>query len=310
MAVNPKTLNLQTVVDVVINISPEAAPRPTFNQALFIGPGTVINSTERLRQYQSVDAMIADGFATNSPEVIAAQLYFGQNPAPNILWIGMKDTSAVKTIAINAEGSGYSVNDVLTLVQSGGSGGTAKVATIINGELETLALTSSHHGTGYSVNDILTLAGGTGGTIKVLTVDAGAVATFEIHAPGSGYSLDTAVDTTASPSGGTGCQFDISAVKNGEVATVTLISGGTGYTTGTGLATTVSPSGGTGCTINIAAIGESFLQAIQACRAQNLSWYIGVCLGAVAQDHEDIAAWVQSTHPSTVYGLPHQTREF
>lgn len=48
---------------------------------------------------------------------------------------------------------------------------------------------------------------------------------------------------------------------------------------------------------------ETCLEAITDCRDKNFDWYIGICLNAVKADHEDIAQWVESTNPSTVYAF-------
>ena len=89
-----KTLSLNPVVDIKVYISPMAAPRRTFNEGLIIGSSQVISTHERIRQYTSVDDMLTDGFANDSPEVLAAQLYFSASPAPTFLWIGRRNTTA------------------------------------------------------------------------------------------------------------------------------------------------------------------------------------------------------------------------
>lgn len=225
--VNPNTLSLDQIVNVSVQISPLAAPRPTFNQALFIGTSAVIPTTganSRIRMYSTPAQLLTDGFTNESPEFLAAELYFNQSPAPDILWIGRQDLTALKTVALNAGGTGYHVGDVLTIIKSGASGGQ----------------------------------------VTVKTVDGSGVIT----------ALETA-----------------------------LTARGTGYADATGLATTVTPSGGTGATIDISAVGESCLDAIEACRTVNDKWYVGVCLAAEKADHIAIAAYVESAQPSTLYGF-------
>lgn len=97
---------LSVVCNVSVNISPVAAATPTFNQALIVGPSTVIpasgGSNPRIRQYPSVAAMLSDGFTLVEPETIAAQLYFGQTPAPQTLWVGRQDVSESPLQALQA----------------------------------------------------------------------------------------------------------------------------------------------------------------------------------------------------------------
>lgn len=82
------TLNLDRIVDVSVQISPVAAPRGTFNQLLIIGSTDVIPTSERVREYTSVDDMLTDGFIITDPEYIAASIYFSQTPSPEKVWIG------------------------------------------------------------------------------------------------------------------------------------------------------------------------------------------------------------------------------
>ena len=95
-------LNLNTIVDVVVEVSPLAQPRPTFNQALVIGSsgltiGVPITTTERLRLYTSTTDMLTDRFVVGDPEYDAALLYFAQSPAPDKFWVGVKGTSPAES---------------------------------------------------------------------------------------------------------------------------------------------------------------------------------------------------------------------
>lgn len=88
---------LSVVCNVAVSVSPVAAATPTFNQGLIVGPSTIIPTTTRVRQYTSLAAMSTDGFTTAHPEFVAAQLYFGQTPAPQYLWVGRQDLTASET---------------------------------------------------------------------------------------------------------------------------------------------------------------------------------------------------------------------
>lgn len=223
MAVNPFTRSLDSIVDITVQVSPMAAARPTFNQALILGQQTVIPISERLREYNSLAEMATDGFAITDPEYLAASLYFAQSPAPDTLWVGRQDLTSIKTFELGSSaGTGYSIGDTLTVVQSGASGGTVKVKTV-------------------------------------------------------------------------GASGDITALET------TMETVGTGYSVANSLATTVSPSGGTGATFDVLTVGDTPLSALMACRAANFSWYVCMSCQAVTADHKDIALWVESATPSTVY---------
>jgi hypothetical protein len=91
------TLNLDSIVDVVVEVSPMTAPRATFNQMLVVGSSTIISASERMRLYTGTADMLTDGFTSNSPEYKAALLYFAQSPAPDKLWVGRQDLTAPET---------------------------------------------------------------------------------------------------------------------------------------------------------------------------------------------------------------------
>ena len=182
----PLTQSLNSVIDVVVSVSPQAAPRTLFNQALFIGTAAHLSSqTVRIKRYDANFAteMVADGFATTDPEYIAANLYFGQEPTPQYLWIGRQDLTAL--------------NDTACSVDAGG--------------------------TLYAVGDILTVAGGTNGRLQVLTVNSGtgAVLTVGIASPtslypypnGTGYSASTTgAATTTNSQHGSSCTISFATV--------------------------------------------------------------------------------------------------
>ncbi len=216
------SLPLSQILNVAVVVSPAAVPGPSFNQALIVGPSNVIPSSERLRLYSSVAAMLADNFTDDDPEYKAATLYFGQTPQPTYLWVGRQDLTAIAAVEAGTyAGTGYKAGDVVTVVQAGASGGKLKVTAI-----------------------------GTGG----------AVTGFEI-VPGSRGTL---------------------------------------YSVASGLSTT--GGSGTGLSVNITAIGETPLQAMQACRVAQTDWYACMFVGtATDADCLEIAAFIESASPASVY---------
>lgn len=224
MSSTPLPLPVSDIVTVNVSVAaPAVAPR-SFNQGLIVGPSTHIPSygaNPRIREYPSLAAMVADGFMTTDPEYLAAQLYFSQTPAPQEVWIGRQDLTAIKTIIPHAgnAGTGYAVGDVVGVTQGGGSHGFA----------------------------------------TVLTTNAGVV-----------LSLGT-----------------------------TIGNQGTGYSDGTALATTGGT--GTGLEVDITAIGESYLQAVEACFAVNNDWYPFMCCNAVDADHLALAAYSTANWENLLY---------
>ena len=152
-------LNLSNIVDITVTVSPSAVTANQFNQGLFIGPSTVIPSygaNSRLRQYTSTTDMLTDGFTINEPEVIAAGIYFSQSPAPQFIWIGRQDATAISTATITVAGTGWAVNDEFNIVASGGSYGVGKVTAAASGIPSAISIVTQ--GTGYSVEAATTTA--------------------------------------------------------------------------------------------------------------------------------------------------------
>jgi hypothetical protein len=50
-------------------------------------------------------------------------------------------------------------------------------------------------------------------------------------------------------------------------------------------------------------VGESCVEALQACRAANFEWYVAICLNAVYADHIACAAYIESATPSSLYAF-------
>jgi hypothetical protein len=79
----------------------------------------------------------------------------------------------------------------------------------------------------------------------------------------------------------------------------TIGNQGTGYATGLDLAT--SGGSGNGLYVDITAIGETYLQAVQACQLANPNWYGFMCCGAADSDHLALAAWATANWETAAY---------
>lgn len=127
-----------------------------------------------------------------------------------------------------------------------------------------------------------------------------ATATFSAGSAGTGYKVGdqvTVVQTGAS----NGVLTVLTVGENGDVETlgVTVGNQGTGYTVANGLTTT--GGSGTGLEVDITAVGESLLQAAQACRAANNEWY-GLTVNSPAlSDNLALAQWADPLWATTRY---------
>ena len=96
-----KALPISRLIKVDINLAPNAAQIQNTSTLLIIGTSNVINSVERIRKYNSIDAVAAD-FGTTAPEYLAAVLWFEQSPQPDSLLIGRWENLAQPAQLIGA----------------------------------------------------------------------------------------------------------------------------------------------------------------------------------------------------------------
>lgn len=131
--------------------------------------------------------------------------------------------------------------------------------------------------------------------------DATALNTITIDTPGTSWAVgDMFSVAQGGASGGIGI---VLAASSGVPSAIGLtVNQGTGYSVGTGLiCTAISPSTGTGLTVNITAIGETMIQAVQACRIANTLWY-GLTVNTPSDaDNLAISQWADPLWQSTRY---------
>lgn len=92
-------LSVSNLINVSVNLTPTAAQGPNLNSAVVLGSSDVINMTDRIRSYTSIEDVAAD-FGTSAPEYLAAVLYFEQVPQPTQLYVGRWAESATHALLI------------------------------------------------------------------------------------------------------------------------------------------------------------------------------------------------------------------
>lgn len=293
-------LPLSTVLNVETFISPAGVPGPSFNRALIVGSSSRIPSVggsgPRIREYYNLEGMESDGFMDTDPEYLAAEIYFGQSPTPAYLSIGRQDLTAIKTFNISGgtpvatTGSATKGSTALTVADPTG---------IIVGQLVS--------GTGIAPltfviavdSSVVTLSLGT-----TAILSSGAV-TFTALIGGHGYMAGDIV--TVVQSGASFGQLQVTGTQTsgsttGVVTALELVEGSQG--TGYAALNTNSVTGGTGTglEVDISAIGETPLEAVQACRAADAGWYSCMFVGTAADtDHVDIATYIEAAYPASTY---------
>jgi hypothetical protein len=125
-------LSVSDIVPVNILLTPKAAQLRNFGSLLVLGDSGVIDTTERLRAYTSIDGIAAD-CGTNSPEYLAGLLYFSQSPQPQVCYVGAWARTATKGTLRGAVLS--SAQQLMTNFTSINNGG---MSVTINGTLRAL----------------------------------------------------------------------------------------------------------------------------------------------------------------------------
>jgi hypothetical protein len=81
------SLPISNLINVSVNLSPQAAQMQNISDALILGNSQVIDTIQRIREYTSLTAVEID-FGSTAPEYLAAVLWFEQVPQPTSLFIG------------------------------------------------------------------------------------------------------------------------------------------------------------------------------------------------------------------------------
>jgi len=211
----------------------------------------------------------------------------------------------ISSVAIDTDGTGYTVNDVITIVDSFGvgSGATYRVDSIGGGG-EVLTGTLLTGGTNYSIGTSRSFTGGTGvglfldiaelvgkinsgdvnisteapvnggdgGSIVISSSNVsdnllGAITTENLNNAGTGYTVNDVLTI----GGGTGGQITVDTIGGGgSISDYRLTASGSGYTTATGATLT----GGTGASATIDIV-------VKGGDSGGLSLYTGSSFGAV-----------------------------
>lgn len=122
-----------------------------------------------------------------------------------------------------------------------------------------------------------------------------------VGSAGTGYAVgDTVTPTQGGSSNG---KLTVLTVGVGGAVTslgTTIGNQGTGYAVANGLATTTSGAG-VGLEVDITMIGETYLQAVEACALFNQQWYGFMCCNAVDADHLALGAYSNANWETLLY---------
>jgi len=195
-------LSVGRLIRVVINLAVLAAQRRGFGTLLIMGDSSVIDATERIRTYTTLEGVAAD-FGTSAPEYVAAALYYAQSPKPLLLSIGrwLRTASAARLR-----------HGILTVGEQAMANWTAittgSTKITIDGVLKTLS--ALNFSTDTNLNQVAT---------RITTALAGAGTVTWDGQRFVTVSATTGVTSTLTYYSATGSGVDISALLKGTVAT-------------------------------------------------------------------------------------------
>lgn len=160
-------LDLSNVVNISVSLTPVGLASFNVNNiALFSTDGVPGGwlTGQKFGEYVSAAAVGAD-FGTTTETYLQAVAIFSQQPnilagGGSLIIIPFGNASTVSTATVNAGGTGYVVGDILSIVQTGGTGATIRVETVYAGAVVSISV--QNVGYGYSVASGLTTTGGTG----------------------------------------------------------------------------------------------------------------------------------------------------
>jgi len=149
-------LELSTIVDISVSTPPVGqGPYSINNIGLFTTDTPLASWTTVSRAYVSL-AQVGVDFGTGTETYQQAEAIFSQSPnllsaSGQLIIIPLLTLAAgaVNTYSINTVGSGYHLNDIITIVQSANTTASVKVTSIdTNGEV--LAVALNVVGSGYT----------------------------------------------------------------------------------------------------------------------------------------------------------------
>lgn len=261
------SLTVDGVVSVQMLVAPQAPVAKGFGTLLLIGSNT-LPLEERIRQYTDLTSVGVD-FATNTQEYIAAQAYFGQSPAPALLMIGNRFTTA----------------------QAGKLRGSSSVSAVFT---DYTGITNG----GFDVTVNATL-------IQVTALNLSGAASMAAIAALIQTKLAAALASTTCT--WTGNKFVITSPTTGTASLVTLATAPTGGGGPTDASTILGFTGASGA-LPVAGIAlESMTATWQASdifAAGSNGWY-GMALTSAAsvQDNKDSAAYAESAKKLFFYTI-------
>lgn len=260
-------LPVSRYVSVQISLTTPGVTSEAINTGLIVGSSPVIDVTERMRQYADINE-VAQQFPATSPEYLAADAWFSQNPRPSNLMLGRWVKTAAPAQLVGGALALAEQNIALWQAITAGSFQITTAAQAFQITGLSFAGAANLNAVASTINTALAAAGAScawnGAQFVFTTVATGAAASIGYLAP-------------ATPPIGT----DISARLKGTQATADHLAQG--------------------------AAPETALSAVQAIDALYSSQFYGLVVPEGSDsDQEQIAAYVEACDPPHYFGVTTQ----
>ncbi len=263
-------LPISRLVNVSINLAPNAAQMQNISTLLILGSSSVIDLVERYRSYSSIAAVASD-FGTTAPEYLAANLYFQQMPQPLTLQIGRWAQAAVAAVL-----KGATLSTAQQLIATWNAVTTGSFRVTIDGTVTTLSGLSFAAQT--NLNGVASVI-----QTAIQVTKAGALCVWNANFN----------------------RFEITSGTNGASSTLTFLSASGSGTDISGMLG--GPATSSGAYLSQGAVAETALAAVTLFDINyGMGWYAVTVLGAADSDHLAIAPYIEASGNKHLYGVSTQ----
>lgn len=259
-------LPVSRLINVDVNLSPNAAQAPNLNSLLIIGSSDVIDTQTRIVSYSSLAAIGTD-FGSSAPEYLAAANWFAQRPSPTQVYIGRwAQTPTAGRLIGGALTADQKLLSNFTAITNGGFKIGVDGAAVVNVTGINLTGVTNLNGVASAISSALTSA-----TVAATASWDGSRFTFKSNATGA----PSAIAFLQAPTAG----INLAPLLNGTEALGARVVGGIG--------------------------AETALDAVIILDSKPVSAYayMFAAPAIVDADHLAVAAYIEAAGSRHVYGL-------
>ena len=261
-------ITIDDFVHVNLVMSPSNVPYELFGIPLILGDSNVISVAERFRSYNDIIG-VGDDFPNTSPEFLAAEIYFEQQPTPDEVYIGRWASTAT---------SGQLYGSILTPLQAS----LANFNAVTNGSFALSIDGAAHNFTALNFSAALNMNG-------VASIIQTAI---RVSFTGSTCVWDSNNTRFVVSSGTTGAASTVSFAS-----TLTTLGGSTDVSSLLGL---------NGGFLSPGVAAETALSAVQAQANASTQWY-GLAFASTVQpsisNYLSVASYILASSRSRIFGV-------